>query len=851
MYTNLKKNLFVPIHAYKSSNTYIKIVDNLIINTSYKIRSFEFYHYVEFGINTSFPEFGWKIHVSAMNSNASEILRIVAHYCINNCIDFKFIRDEKLLSDINSKQWNRSSSGKFITIYPNNESIFIETLENLDILLRDFKGPYILSDKRFKNSQVLYYRFGIVKSDGSEVFKGPNGEIFSDDPQPYYQKPYWIEDPIKDDLTLESDEDEQPLLCNGRYLIKDALHITNSGGVYLAYDNLTGEDVLIKEARPYTSELVKGMDAVFLKKVEKEVLIEMEKYKLDFVPKYIDDFKEWEHQYLVTTYIKGWTLSEDLGSPENVKIIHSKNKEEIDKKFNNIKHQLISKLEKLWSLGISHGDITPENIIIDENGKFYIVDFELAITNEIANPSIKYLETDGFRISTVKEDFSNRFNIDKESLGLSILRMFCTGNKLVFLDEYFPMKFLSALNKDGILNYEQQSLIERLIYNNTEIGLSENHNLYETNLKCLEEILNKSCNLVLNSLDLNQENGTLFKTIKSSQRFSYLYGDLGIIEMLKCVKNNDLTKNIEMIYKEELRKVALQPKLTVPDILQIVFGMGKLDMEAEALSLLQNNEEIITHFYLNEHQSFTIDKGICGAALLYSSLYDRTQSFYCLNQIVKYADFIINEIHSKEDLTITLLNKTENKLGFYNGLSGIPYFLIKAFEVTKNENYLKEARILIEFIISLLIKHPTGTYIEIEVGRKTYAPYLNGATGFIKTLNYYNKFNSEYKSIIYDLIEPINFKYCKNATYLEGLAGMGEVLLEFYKENPQDLRLFNVINEINEGMILFSHFDNDYVAFSSNSLSNINLNYANGMSGIIHYLFQVLNIQKEALGYGN
>jgi len=849
MNTKIKNSLFVPINEYKSSDTYIKIINKLVFNTLYRIRTFGYYHYIEFEANTILPKFGWKIHVSGMNSNASEILTIVATYCIENSIDFKFIRDEKLLTDINSKQWDRSSSGKFITIYPNNDSICLRTLENLEVLLRDFKGPYILSDGRFKNSKVLFYRFGRINSDSTEVLEGPNGEIFSDNPQPYYQKPSWIEDLIiEEELDQESDE---PILCNGRYLIKDVLHITNCGGVYLAVDNLSGEEVLIKEARPHTFELTNGIDAVYLKKIEKEVLIEMEKYQLDFVPKYIDYFQEWEHHYLVTTYIKGWTLSEDISSPENVEIIKSRNREKIDKRFNDIKKQLISKFRKLWDLGITHGDITPENILIDENGKVYVIDFELAITNKIDNPAIRYMETDGFRISKVKKDFSNRFSIDKESLGLSLLRLFCIGNKLVSLDKYYPKKFLNALYEDSILSYDQQLIIERLIYDNDDIKVWKVHNSQEFDSEYsdnIEEIINKSCNFIYSCIDLNQENGSLFKTIKSSQRFSYLYGDLGIINVLKNVSDFDTT-NLEMIFKKELNK-ALQSDLTVSKLMQIVLGLSNFDMELETLSILQKNENLITDYYLNENQSFTINNGLCGAGLTYSFLYDKTQTDYYFNQMIKYADFIINEIQ-KEQLTITLLNKTSNKLGFYNGFSAVPYFLLKVFEITKNQSYLNGAKKCIEFIISLLIKRPTGTYIEMELGKKTYAPYFSGAAGFIKALNYYNKFNSEYQSYIYELIEPIDFKYCKNATYIGGLAGIGEVILDCYKENPTDQKLLNIINQINEGILLFSYLNIDYVIFPSDSGSNIKLNYANGMSGIIHYLYKALCIEKEIFIYGN
>ena len=103
---------------------------------------------------------GWKIHISSTIEEAQKILKIVSNYLFANKIPFKYVKNEFQLIVKNSKNSARESSGKFITIYPNSIDEFKKTLKELEVLLRNFdNGPYILSDRRWKESNI-YYRYG-------------------------------------------------------------------------------------------------------------------------------------------------------------------------------------------------------------------------------------------------------------------------------------------------------------------------------------------------------------------------------------------------------------------------------------------------------------------------------------------------------------------------------------------------------------------------------------------------------------------------------------------------------------------------------------------------------------------
>ena len=116
----------------------------------------------------------------------------VSQVLISRKVSFKFIKNQTALLRNNSKYADRSSSGKFITIYPNSDTQFTELLPILkQITEQYFQGAYILSDKRWKNSNV-FFRYGAFKKiektiDGKKVdcIKIPKGMWVEDVRVPY------------------------------------------------------------------------------------------------------------------------------------------------------------------------------------------------------------------------------------------------------------------------------------------------------------------------------------------------------------------------------------------------------------------------------------------------------------------------------------------------------------------------------------------------------------------------------------------------------------------------------------------------------------------------------------------
>ena len=186
---------------------------------------------------------------------------------------FNFLLDPHLLAETNGKLWPRGSSGKFVTVYPRSDNHFRRLGERLAKELRDFSGPYILSDRRWPGSKCVFYRYGgfrarsVLQIDGTRAFviASPAGELVPDLRYPYWSPPEWVDDPLGG---TEHAVESQITLANGRFSITTALRFTNRGGVYRAVDMQSDQEVVIKESRPMIEVGRHRVDSIAL--LEKE-----------------------------------------------------------------------------------------------------------------------------------------------------------------------------------------------------------------------------------------------------------------------------------------------------------------------------------------------------------------------------------------------------------------------------------------------------------------------------------------------------------------------------------------------------------------------------------------------------
>ncbi|HEX9316456.1 MAG TPA: lantipeptide synthetase, partial [Actinomycetota bacterium] len=267
----------------------------------------EFDHWVSYTPDgAALPPQGWKVHVASCLDNAEALLATVCDYCIPRRIAFKFVRGPEHLFLANTKYADRGSSGKFVAIYPADESQLMTVLIELGDLLDGQPGPYILSDLRWA-SGPLYVRYGgfaerwcVGPSGDLELaIEGPGGELIPDRRDVVFRVPEWVSLPAI--LAPHLAARNGTTVNDMPYEIREALHFSNGGGVYVGY---RGEErFVLKEARPHAGLDLARRDAVARVRWERAILDRLA--GLDVVPQVRDYFTYAGHEFLVEDFIEG------------------------------------------------------------------------------------------------------------------------------------------------------------------------------------------------------------------------------------------------------------------------------------------------------------------------------------------------------------------------------------------------------------------------------------------------------------------------------------------------------------------------------------------------------------------
>ncbi|MBB5959604.1 tRNA A-37 threonylcarbamoyl transferase component Bud32 [Saccharothrix tamanrassetensis] len=326
------------------------------------------------------PDQGWKVHVSATPANAEHVLSVVAEHCLRSGLTFKFLRSRQALQLANSKYADRAASGKFCVLYPSADDLE-RTVTALAAALEGQPGPYILSDLRWQSGPV-YLRYGAFRTrhcldDSGEpvlALADPTGRLVPDNRTPVFRLPEWAPvPPFLADQIADRAEGEFP------YHVRQSLHFSNAGGVYLAVDPRTGRQVVIKEARPMAGLDEEDADAVARLHHERATLLRLG--GLGLVPRVLDSFTCWEHHFLVLEHIEGESLQRCVGERHPLAAPEPDAQEvaEYTGWAVQVVKQLGDALHVLHERGVVVGDLQPSNVIVRPDGRMALVDLELAL----------------------------------------------------------------------------------------------------------------------------------------------------------------------------------------------------------------------------------------------------------------------------------------------------------------------------------------------------------------------------------------------------------------------------------------------------------------------------------------
>jgi len=379
------------------------------------------------------PAQGWKIHVSTCLDNSDEVITQVWQYCVPRGVSFKFLGSPLAVLMRNAKYSSRSASGKAVTIYPVDEVACERILRELDTELAGAPGPYILSDLRY-SAGPLYVRYGgftgrfCLDSRGemAPAIENPAGDLVPDPRSHVFMTPEWVT--LPEFLAPHLAARNSVTVTDLEYDLTGALHFSNGGGVYTGTDRRTGEQVILKEARPHAGLAADGSDAVTRLHREHDFLLRLSGLRI--APEVRGFPQVGEHRFLVEEFIPGRTLNSvfveryPLGGP--------------------VPDPAAVKAYTAWALGICgkveraaeamherdvvFNDLHMFNVIVRPDDTVAFIDFEAA--SDIGEGRVRTVGNPGFAAPRDRTGF----DVDAYSLACLRLAMFMPLTTLFALD---------------------------------------------------------------------------------------------------------------------------------------------------------------------------------------------------------------------------------------------------------------------------------------------------------------------------------------------------------------------------------------------------------------------------------
>ncbi|MFJ5881269.1 class III lanthionine synthetase LanKC [Kitasatospora cineracea] len=407
---------------------------------------------------------GWKLHVSALDGESTEILRLALPVLCAARVPFKFQIDPRSADRGTGKVYSRTASGKFITVYPADEEQFLAVGAELAAALAGRTGPYVLTDRRWPGSTAVYYRYGgfaaikRLRPDGAADLQisRPDGTLVPDYRRPWYEVPDWVRDPFPPD----PEEPGGPL--GGRYLPQSALAFNNRGGVYLATDTRTGAEVVLKEARPGVTCGRPGIPCTELLAKEHRLLTRLADTGHYVRPLALID--EWEHAFLVEEKVEGVHFG--LHCIVNNPMIKGDLRPEALRDYflglRPLWGQIASAVEAAHRRGILLGDLSFTNVIVHPDGlSVRIIDLEAAVEEGVdAHTGLRTVGLASPRmVATGRYDRAH----DWHTVGAILLSSLMAVNNTVGFHRPALPRFLHALAEDLALPAELTALITDLM----------------------------------------------------------------------------------------------------------------------------------------------------------------------------------------------------------------------------------------------------------------------------------------------------------------------------------------------------------------------------------------------------
>ncbi len=811
---------------------------------------------------STIPPQGWKIHLSATPYNARAVLSAAVPALVDMQVAFKFAADRTILSHMTSKNWGRGASGKFITAYPKDDGEFREIIEQLYTVTKGYIGPYILSDRRYKDSAVVHYRYGGLQKTQMLNEQGalkayilkPSGERVADERAPVYQTPAWLDDPFPQKTQSEG---EAGTLKEGRYLIKKALQFKNSGGVYIATDRLYDREVLIKEARAWIGGSTAESDAVALLKKEYRILKIMG--GTGYAPVAYDLFQDWENWFLVEEYIDGKDLNK-LAQSQSILLRNRCDENDIrnfHRTFCKIFLRISHIVAEFHQRGITLCDLSANNVLISEDlERITFIDFEAACQPGI--DVLTGLRTPGYTPLDQNEQTKAEFTRDYYAFAAMMLAFAFPVNLFfrlipdripqiveeLFADASFPEEITQAVVAALSANPEHRptasEMHAKLKSTNWDHAVTTSRPVPLPTRSHIDTTIDGLGSFIESHADISRDD-RLFPCDYRAFGTNPLSLGCGAYGTLFSLHRAGLP--INPAWRDWALRHSITNEHYTPGFL-----MGQAGI-AWALIELQDTEQASTLLLqARSHSLFDRSHGLfegqAGWAFSALRLFLETHDQQFLDASASVVDEILS--HAQTDATRGLYwpyTDGQVHLGLGYGASGIALVLLYLGLLTKRERYIEAGLRALRYDIShgQDKQDGHGTRSWSYIADKPFATlpyYMYGAAGIGSVLLRYQQLAGidEFDTALEDIYVATDCKYSLGFGKVMGLAGIAGFRLDAYHYTSQERHLAAVAKLL-KGMDMFRVQREEGFAYpSGTSIDRISCDFGYGIGGILALL---------------
>ncbi|SEA07935.1 class III lanthionine synthetase LanKC [Alkalimonas amylolytica] len=854
---NAHQDFYIPYEWRKPGKIYRDAVASLLPPT-WRLQQDYFWIYARPPSPSEIVQ-GWKIHLSATQESAVRILGKVVPVLLAAEVEFKFASDDGILKKLLSKNCSRASSGKFITVYPRDKDQFEQLIQTLAMAVDGEPGPYIFSDTQYKDSSIVFYRYGGFQSlSEKRSRKGRVAQILDDNYHfvedqrvPHYWRPEFITEvfpQLHEQIQFEEDDE----LFGGDFVMEGAIKFSNAGGVYQADYPKAKCKALIKEARPYVGH---GQNTDCISLLQKEYRLLDKISSLNIAPKPLKLFSEWQHTFLAQEFLSGETLR--VYQVRQNKLIHTgSSREEMQAWLEELillAKQLLNMVEQLHESNILFGDLSLNNIMIDLDTKqLKLIDFEAAFepgvdaSINICTPGYARWERTGADEVSWQDDYY--------ALGCVLLAMLVPNTTLINLRPEYPRVFLQELQQDiglpqaymdctlQLLSGELTSLkpcIELLQYalrfqaktvSTMKVSASARQNVTQS----IADILRYHSTL----LDCTKTKRLLPLGAGLDYPLALDYGIAGVAYGWQLM-HGSIPAELKRWIEQQVRFQNGQAPVGLMDGLAgAVWALSELGMHEQALQLLPLVKH---HRYL--FQSMSLGYGVAGIGQAALKLWLQTAEPGCLELAQQMAEALCYTAqHSEHGCYWGQAEDLGHDIGFLEGSSGVALFLLCMYCETEKAEYLAVGESALQFDIA----HGRETKGSYGFPRHSednilypYFAYGSAGVASVAMRYYLVTSNPDYLEVVTKTKASVAQKYAITSGLMIGLAGIGHFLLDahFFLNDDHSLQL---AWHVADGLKLFALPKSEGLAFPDDNRTKVSCDFAAGSTGVGLFLHRLV-----------